>query len=131
MKLYVIYIISFAVLVVGCKNNQNRYEMKNKDKGIIYNKRISFDTINYIPYNAAFVFFNSSKDTVFVDTVTYSCTCVKLLKKFAFIPPDNIDSIKISLSSTNGYISRSISVILEDQQEPLTLIIDGYINVEN
>jgi hypothetical protein len=127
MKIYII-LISFAVLFVSCKNNQNRHDVKNK--GLIYNKRISFDTINYIPYNASFVFFNSSNDTVFVDTVTYSCTCVKLLKKFAFIPPNSTDSIKVSLSFINGYISRNISVILEDQQEPLTLIIDGYINVE-
>jgi hypothetical protein len=101
-----------------------------KDKGLICNKRISFDTINYIPYRTSFVFFNSSNDTVFVDTVTHACTCVKLLKKFAFILPQAIDSITVSLSSTNGYISRSVSVILEEQQEPITLILDGYIDVK-
>jgi hypothetical protein len=105
-------------------------QKENKDKGLIYNKRISFDTINYIPYQTSFVFFNSSNDTVFIDTVTYSCTCVKILNKFIYISPKTIDSITISLSSENGYINRYISVILEEQQEPITLILDGYINVK-
>jgi hypothetical protein len=87
-------------------------------------------TVNYIPYTAVFTFYNSSNDTVFVDTITYSCTCVKLLSKFSFIPPGTIDSISVSISSKNGYINRSVSVVLEEQQEPITLILDGYIDVK-
>jgi hypothetical protein len=115
-------------MFVSCKINT--HDERVKDKGLIYNSRIMFDTIISIPYRTSFVFFNSSNDTIFVDTVTYSCTCVKLLNKFAFIPPKAIDSITVSLSSENGYISRGISVILEKQQEPITLILDGYIDVK-
>lgn len=113
----------------GCTIN-TRKEKENKDRGLVYNKRISFDTINYIPYKTSFVFFNSSNDTVFVDTVAYSCTCIKLLNKFTYIPPKTIDSVTVSLSSGNGYINRYISVKLEEQQEPITLILDGYIDVK-
>lgn len=69
---------------------------------------------------------NPSKDTLFIDTLTTSCECVTLERKIRFISPVQKDSISFSfLSKEEGYITRGLAILFQNDQEPVIITIEG------
>ena len=98
---------------------------------VLVDRRVHFDTI-YIGdvYRKAFILTNQTKDTVFIDKITYSCECIQVLNKneIKYISSKDKDSLIVSLTpQEKGYLCRGISIFFRNKQEPIDLIIEGYV----
>lgn len=120
---YSILFFTVMLLLSSCKRVLTPY--------ILVDKRVYFDTINLGDlYHKTFVFSNPTKDTIFIEKIINSCDCIQVLNKdeIKYISPKDKDSLIVVLSPHNrGYISRMITVFLRDKQEPIDLIIEGYV----
>ena len=98
---------------------------------LFVDQRVCFDTISYgNAYSNSFVFSNNTQDTIFIEKITHSCECVQIINKdeLRFIPPKGKDSLIFLLTPQNqGYISRGVYIFLRDKQQPVDLIIEGYV----
>jgi hypothetical protein len=126
MKINIILFLFFLFFIFSCDQGSS--------SKIIVERRVYFDTINYGDiYHKAFILLNQTHDTIFIDKITHSCECIQVLNKdeIKYIPPKSKDSLIILLSAQQrGYISRSISVFLSEKQEPINLIIEGYVKAQ-
>jgi hypothetical protein len=97
---------------------------------IIENRIVSFDTIMINkPYKHSFVLSNISNDTLYIDKISYSCECVNIIKNIDYIAPNRKDSLIVSITSNQeGYISRAVYIYIKEMQEPIDLILEGYVN---
>ena len=98
---------------------------------ILVERRVHFDTISFGDvYRKAFIMSNPTNDTIFIEKITHSCECIEVLNKnrIIHILPQKKDSLIVLLSPHDrGYISRGVSVFFRDKQEPIDLIIEGYV----
>ena len=101
---------------------------------LLVDRRVDFDTI-YLGdvYRKAFILTNQTQDTVFIDKITHSCECIEVLNKneLKYILPKSRDSLIVLLTpQEHGYICRGVTFFLRDKQEPVDLIIEGYVKVK-
>ena len=97
-------------------------------------RRVDFGTI-YLGdvYRKAFILSNQTQDTIFIDKITHSCECIQVLNKneIKCIFPKSKDSLIVLLTpQEHGYICRGVTIFLRDKQEPIDLIIEGYVEAK-
>lgn len=123
------HINPILLIIYLCISTFNSCNIKSKtDSNIIISKqKILFDTIKVFDELKEIIYFTNNKiDTFLVDTIITSCECVYLHKSIKYILPFNTDSlIVIFKSEKTGYISRGLSILVKNEQEPISIILEG------
>lgn len=123
------HINPILLIIYLCISTFNSCNIKSKtDSNIIISKqKILFDTIKVFDELKETIYFTNNKiDTFLVDTIITSCECVYLHKSIKYILPFNTDSlIVIFKSEKTGYISRGLSILVKNEQEPISIILEG------
>lgn len=117
-----IIITTLFIITISCiKQNTNYIQIKDE--------YIDFKTLKHDSFLIKTIYIkNLYSDTIHIDTITTSCECVTMIRKIKKISPNQKDSIIFKFKSEEtGYISRGLSILFKDRQEPFQIIIEGEI----
>jgi lipoprotein len=117
-----IIIMTIFIITISCIKQNTNYIQINEEY-------IDFKTLKRDSSLIKTIYIkNTYPDTIHVDTITTSCECVTMIRKIKKIPPHQKDSIIFKFKAEEtGYISRGLSILFKDRQEPFQIIIEGEI----
>lgn len=143
LKLLPLILLMFAVGLVSCTESGKTLENKPKDIELIpgqgtdiqfshlvmeFKPVISGDTVK-----AVYPFKNTSKVSQVIQQVVVSCPCMHTDYPKGNIQPGQIGEItvKFATAGQSGRHEKIIAVVLEGNQEPISLHLNGQINMPN